>query len=242
MILDFFKKHTPQPPPKVDLHSHLLPGLDDGVRTMDESMEIIEKFHAAGYRKLITTPHIMSDYFDNNRKIIYDRLEEVRSEIKKHRIQIDLHAAAEYYLDEAFIEKLNKNEPLLTFGDNYVLFETAFMNEPIFLKDAVFKMNTSGYKPVFAHPERYLYLARKPSLVQELLNMNVLFQLNILSLKNYYSKEVRKFAQKLLKLNSIRFAGSDCHNLQQFNSFQMALESREFSQINTSNLLNEKIE
>lgn len=242
MILDLFKKHTPQLPPKVDLHSHLLPGLDDGVRTMDESVEIIEKFYLLGYRKLIITPHIMSDYFPNNRKIIYDRLEELRSEILKHGIKIDLHAAAEYYLDETFIEKLNKNEPLLTFGDNYVLFETAFMNEPVFLKDAVFKMNTSGYKPVFAHPERYLYLSRKPSLIQELLNMNVLFQLNILSLRNYYSKEVRKFAQKLLQMNCIRFAGSDCHNLQQFKSFHTALESREFSQIKASDLLNNQIE
>lgn len=243
MILDFFKRRKINPfnPPEVDLHSHLLPGLDDGVNTMAESLEIIKRFYAQGYRKLITTPHIMSDFFANDQKTIYSHLEEVRFELVKRDIKIELQAAAEYYLDEALIEKLDKNEPLLTFGDKYLLFETAFMNEPVFLKDAIFKMNTNGYKPVLAHPERYLYLIRKPSLVEEIQKMSVFLQLNILSLKDYYSREVRKFAEKLIKTNSIHFIGSDCHNMRQFDSFKLALESRELTRLNNMKFFNDQL-
>jgi tyrosine-protein phosphatase YwqE len=159
----------------------------------------------------------------------------------KKEIKIDLQAAAEYYLDEALIEKLDKNEPLLTFGHNYLLFETAFMNEPVFLKDAIFKMNTNGYKPVLAHPERYLYLIRKPSLVEEIQKMGVFLQLNILSLKDYYSREVRRFAEKLIKTNSIHFIGSDCHNMRQFDSFKLALESRELARLNNLKFFNDQL-
>ncbi len=240
MILDFFKqrKYLRFIPPKIDLHSHLLPGLDDGVKTMSEAVEIVSKFFRAGYQKLITTPHIMSDYYPNDQFIINSRLAELRSELQKRGVRVKVMAAAEYYMDEALIEKLEKNEPLLTFSDNYLLFETAFMNEPVFLKDAVFKMSTNGYKPVLAHPERYLYLMRKPGLVKELLNMNVYFQLNILSLRNYYSKEVRIFAEKLLKTRSVHFIGSDCHNIRQFDSLKLALESWELSRLSSMKFLN----
>ncbi len=243
MILDFFKprKYIRFIPPRTDLHSHLLPGLDDGVKTMPEAVEIITNFSKAGYRKLITTPHIMSDYYPNDSYIIKSRLSELRSELKKRGVNVKIYAAAEYYMDEALIEKLENNEPLLTFSDNYLLFETAFMNEPVFLKEAVFKMSTNGYKPVLAHPERYLYLMRKPGLVKELINMNVYFQLNILSLRNYYSREVRKFGEKLLKSRSVHFIGSDCHNIRQFDSLKLALESRELSRLSSMRFLNDTI-
>ena len=243
MILDFFKqrKFVKFTPPRTDLHSHLLPGLDDGVKTMSEAIEVIGNFYNLGYRKMVTTPHIMSDYYPNDEHNINNTLAEVRSELRKKGIKVDLHAAAEYYLDEALIEKLENNEPLLTFGGKFLLFETAFMNEPVFLKEAVFKMSANGYKPVYAHPERYLYLMRKPALVKELLNMNVFFQLNILSLRNYYSKEVRKFAEKLLKMRAIHFIGSDCHNIRQFNSLKLALESRELSRLSAMRFFNDKL-
>lgn len=213
-------------PLKVDIHSHLLPGLDDGVASMTESLELIEAFSRIGYEKLITTPHVMSDYYPNKREEILARLEDVRGAAHKKGIQIDLEAAAEYYMDEGFIEKIEKKEQLLTIGHKYVLFETSFMNEPVFLKETLFQLNTNGYYPIMAHPERYMYLFNNDSLVNELINMNVRFQVNLLSLTGYYSKEVRTLARKLLDSGKVSFFGSDCHNLTQFHSLKAVYQKK----------------
>lgn len=226
-MFNFFRKKAPPFNPfLVDIHSHLLPGLDDGVTSLEESLTIIQAFKRLGYRKLITTPHVMSDYYPNSSEAILNKLNEVRRELAKRKIQIKLDAAAEYYLDEGFIEKIERKEKLLTFGDRFILFETSFMNEPVFLKDTLFQLNTNGYKPVMAHPERYIYLLNNERLLEELINMNVRFQLNMLSLTGYYSREVRNLAKKLFNTGRVSFLGSDCHNLNQFNALKSVYQQK----------------
>ncbi|MCK5470802.1 MAG: capsular biosynthesis protein, partial [Cyclobacteriaceae bacterium] len=122
----------------VDIHSHLLPGLDDGVKSVEETVYILKILQNLGYKKIITTPHVMSDHYPNTEEGIVSKLEETIDLLSEHKLNIKLEVAAEYYLDENLISKLSKQEKLLTFGKNYLLFETSFFNKPAFLEDAVF--------------------------------------------------------------------------------------------------------
>jgi tyrosine-protein phosphatase YwqE len=209
----FSKSSTSQKLPfLVDIHSHLLPGLDDGVKSMEETIYILKSLQKLGYQKVITTPHVMSDHYPNTTEDIIIKLAEVKKAVEKSGLRIQLEAAAEYYLDEQLISSLSERKKLLTFHGNYLLFETSFLNKPAFLEEAVFNMNTNGYQPVLAHPERYVYLQSNKQLLQQLKNMNVLFQVNLLSLFGYYSPDIRKSAINLIKSGFVDFIGTDCHN------------------------------
>ena len=225
-------------PSSTDVHSHLLPGIDDGVRTIEESLSVIKYLKQLGFSKLITTPHIMSDYYKNTPAIIHSKLEEVKGAIETENLEIELEAAAEYYLDEWFYEQIINDKELLTFGDNYLLFETSFTVEPLLLKEIIFKLNSSGYKPVFAHPERYFYLHENQTLLDDLIGQGLLFQLNLLSLSGYYSKPVEKMAIQLLKRNAIAFVGSDCHNLVQANALKETLKQKNTKHLKSFTPLN----
>jgi protein-tyrosine phosphatase len=165
---------------RVDIHSHLLPGLDDGVQSYEESEDVILHFQKLGYRKLITSPHVMSDTYKNTAERILARLEKLRTYLKNQDIDIEIQAAAEYYLDEQVFRMIEDNQKMLTFGKNLLLFETNFLNEPFNMKEFIFLATTKGYKPVLAHPERYLYLQNNLDKAQDLLDRGVLFQINIL--------------------------------------------------------------
>jgi tyrosine-protein phosphatase YwqE len=197
---------------EVDMHSHLIPGIDDGSKTMEESLKLIKRLSDYGLRKLITTPHIMSEYYKNTPEIISMGLEELRKAIKNEGIPVEIAAAAEYYMDEIFLEKIKEGEKLLTFGDGYILVETGFINKPQMLLETLFQLEMSGYKPILAHPERYQYLIGDKSLVQDLVDRKILFQINLLSLTGFYSKPVKDFAESLLERNLVKFLGTDCHN------------------------------
>ena len=226
----------------VDIHSHLLPGLDDGVKSIEETVYILKIMQSLGYKKIITTPHVMSDRYPNSEQEILSKLEATKDLIVKHQLDIELDAAAEYYLDESLMSKLSKKEKLLTFGNNYLLFETSFFNKPAFLEEAVFNMNTQGYEPILAHPERYNYLLDNKKLLEKLKNMNLLFQMNILSLAGFYSAESKKFALKLLKDKQIDFVGTDCHNAFQADELFKKADTKYFKLLKSQNILNESLQ
>jgi len=224
-----------------DLHSHLLPGIDDGVQTIEESLEVIKGFKNLGFKKLITTPHIMFDFYKNNPEIIQQKLSEVRTALANSNIEIEIEAAAEYYLDEHFLELINSDEKLLTFGDNYVLFELSFIAKPLTIKDAVFNMQTQGYKPVLAHAERYLYYHESMVDLKEIYDTGVLLQLNILSLSGYYAKQVMRMAKKLLAARMISFISSDCHNARQLMALEDVLNSAQMNLLLDQTILNQQL-
>lgn len=213
MFFGLFKKKEKIeiPPLLVDMHSHLLPNLDDGADDLEESVTMIKRFVDLGYKKLITTPHIMSDFYCNTPEGIREKQQLVNTELKKRGIDICLEIASEYYLDEGFLAKLDENEPLLTFGDNYILFETSYINEPPHLETAIFAMQSKGLKPVLAHPERYTYMYDDFSKVDKLVEQGVLLQVNINSLNGYYSKTAKKFAERMIDKKQVSFISSDCH-------------------------------
>ncbi|MEO9534269.1 MAG: CpsB/CapC family capsule biosynthesis tyrosine phosphatase [Crocinitomicaceae bacterium] len=195
-----------------DLHSHLIPGIDDGSKNIDESLIMLKKFSELGFKKVITTPHIMIDFYKNNPETILGGLEKVRKAIKDVGINIEIEAAAEYYLDGHFEELIAKKE-LLTFGDNYVLFELSFSNEPPRVKDAIFNMITSGYKPILAHVERYPFYHNAWDTIEDFSNRGCLLQLNTNSLSGQYGPAVKKMAESLIDKDMIDVIGSDCHHL-----------------------------
>lgn len=235
----WFKKETVIGPAlEVDIHSHLLPGIDDGAKSLEEAERIIVSFSKLGYRKLVTTPHIMSDAYQNTPHIIHEKLALLNAHLHRQNITVEVEAAAEYYVDEKLLKMLASDEPLLTFGNRYLLFETNFMNEPFNLKEFIFNATTKGYKPVLAHPERYLYLQDNLSKAEDLLNRGVLFQVNISSLTGLYSKMAQLTAHKLIDRGWIHWLGSDCHQLQHVALIEEARRSKYFRKALTLPLLN----
>jgi protein-tyrosine phosphatase len=194
-----------------DVHSHFIPGIDDGAKTMDDSLELIRSMSELGYRKVITTPHIMSDHYRNTPENILAGLEKVREAVLREKIDIKVDAAAEYYLDSEFDQKI-EGRKLLTFGKNYVLFELSFFSPPEILFDIIFKLQTHGYIPVLAHPERYSYWYGNLEQFKLIKERGALLQLNINSITGHYSAECKKTAEKLIDNNMVNFLGSDCHH------------------------------
>lgn len=238
-MISLFKKQAPSVAPlSIDIHSHLLPGIDDGVKDLEQSIFVIKQLYELGYRKFITTPHVMSDFFPNTPSIIRKKLEEVQAELKFLEIPVQIEAAAEYYLDDYLVQMLDEEKEILTFGDGYFLFETSFINEPAYLMEVVFKLNAMGLKPVLAHPERYLYLHNDADLVNELLEKGVLFQINIMSLSGYYSSESKRFAEKLIDLDLVSFVGSDCHGMKHVDAITKTSTQKYFKKALNLKLLN----
>ncbi len=243
-MFNLFKKKKPAPKNKLstDLHSHLLPGLDDGVESYDESLQLIQSFQELGYNKLVTTPHIMHDFYNNSADEIISKTTELNKLIALKGIDIEVIPAAEYYLDEYLLDKVNdKDFPLLTFGDNYLLFETSFMNQPFYLNEFIFHAKSRGLNPVLAHPERYAYLQSNPELIDDLITRGALLQLNINSITGYYSKQVKKTAEKLIDAKKIHFLGSDCHNTNHMAVTQNARTEKYYNKALSLPLLNNSI-
>ncbi len=225
----------------VDVHSHLIPGIDDGSQTMEETIELLTNFQELGYKKVITTPHIMSDYYKNTPEIILGGLEEVRIALKEAGLTITIDAAAEYNLDADF-EKIIDTDNLLTFGDQYVLFELPFFQEPPMLNEIVWKLQTKGFRPVLAHVERYSFWFNDWDRVIELKDRGVLFQVNINSLTGHYGPEVKTMAERLIDENLISLVGSDCHNMNHMELTKKALTFPYLHQIiKNENLINKKL-
>lgn len=195
-----------------DVHSHLIPGIDDGAQTMEETVELLTNFQELGYKKVITTPHVMSDYYKNTPEIILGGLANVRKAIQQNGLSIEIEAAAEYNLDADF-ESIIDADNLLTFGDDYILFELPFFQEPPMLNDIIWKLQTKGLKPILAHVERYSFWFNDWEKILEIKDRGVLFQLNINSLTGHYGPEVKKMAERLIDNDLINLVGSDCHNM-----------------------------
>jgi len=221
-----------------DVHSHFIPGIDDGSESLEMSIELIEAMAGYGYKKVITTPHVMSDYYKNTPEIILGGLDKVREGVQKAGLDIEVDAAAEYYLDFE-MEQLIKEKQLLTFGQNYVLFELPFISEPPMLADSIFNMQMAGYKPVLAHPERYTYWYDQYEKYAELSEKGVILQLNINSLTGYYSPATKKISERLVKDGLIRLLGSDCHHMNHTRLMQSARKEKGIHQLlESGNLLN----
>ena len=198
-------------PLRVDMHSHLLPGIDDGAQTMEDSMALIKRMVDLGYTELWTTPHVMADLYPNSTKTILAKLEDVRIALRANGIRIPINAAAEYLLDEGFGTKI-KEDDLLTLPGKRVLVEMSFVSPTPLLDDYVFQLQTKGYRVVLAHPERYLYYRNQPDQYERLHARGVEFQINLLSLSGHYGTPTYENALFLLENGMVDYFGTDLHH------------------------------
>jgi protein-tyrosine phosphatase len=199
---------------------------------------LVRRLAGYGLRKIITTPHIMYEYYRNTPEIVALGLEDLRKAVKNEGIQIEIEAAAEYYMDEIFLEKITLGEKILSFGENYVLVETGFINKPQMLFDIIFQLEMAGYKPILAHPERYQYLITDKKLLEDLVDRHIIFQVNILSLTGFYSKQVKDFADMMLERGLIKFLGTDCHNVRYLDMMETLVKHKHYDKIRNLDLLN----
>jgi len=223
-MLSLFKKKSPLlkeliPKDFTDIHSHILWGLDDGAKTEADTKSLLEQMKILGFGRSITTPHCMSQVWENTTAGIQQKEAVVQNAMKLWEYTLPVKAAAEYLLDGNFRTKLEQ-EKLLPLKDNIVLVELSYSNPPIQLYDIIFAIQLKGYTPLLAHPERYLYYAKKETEFKQLKHAGCLFQLNLLATTGYYGKEVLQLADVLLKNGLYDFVGSDIHNLHHCNNFQ----------------------
>jgi len=205
-----------------DCHSHILPGVDDGVQSMEDSLSILEMYEKLGVRKVWFTPHIMEDLPNKTEKLkeIFDELESAYNKdfnsrnVNNNYSKVEISLSAEYMLDGLFQERL-KQKDLLTHGEmkNHLLVETSYFNPPYNLKGTIENILSAGYYPILAHPERYVYMGDND--YKELKQLKVLFQMNLSSLAGMYGKDAMKKAEKMLKLSYYNFIGSDLHRKSQ---------------------------
>lgn len=223
---------------KTDMHSHLIPGIDDGSKSLEDSLTLLRKFQEMGYQKVVTTPHVMSDFYKNTPEIILGGLEKVREAMQREGLTIALEAAAEYYLDFHFDELIKKRN-LLTFGQNHVLFELSFNDEPPRVKETIFNLITEGYKPILAHVERYPFYINQWDKIEDYRERGVLLQLNINSLSGHYGPPVKKMGEQLIERGWIDVIGSDCHHIGHLQMMESLRTNPHLHKVaNQENLLN----
>ena len=194
-----------------DMHSHLLPGLDDGSKSVEESIDYISTLSALGYKKLICTPHIISDLYFNNRETIEPAYELLKQAVADAGLDIELGFAAEFMINPEFSELVQQGK-MLPFGDNYLLVEMGFLSSPPNIKEVIFDLIIRGFKPVLAHPERYSYLHNSFEVIQDFAANGCLLQINLLSLTGHYGKPVKQTAERMIKEKIVSFAGTDLHH------------------------------
>ena len=218
MIFPFFKKRKKEkkrgPKLRVDLHSHLIPGIDDGSQSIEESLALLQGLEALGYEKLIITPHIMSDSYPNSAKTILYGLDRLRKEAKNNGIALMLDAAAEYYLDEHFFDEMRSND-IMAIANRYVLFESSYISKPLQIEEMIFAIGEAGYEPMMAHPERYRYVKNPEKEYRRFKELGVKFQVNINSFGGHYGKQAETLANFLNEAGMIDFLGSDVHHRKQ---------------------------
>ena len=189
-----------------DCHSHVLAGVDDGVRTIDESLAVLEYLESLGVSEVWCTPHVMED-MENSTDVLRSGFRELTDVYKG---PVKLHLAAEYMLDTVFEQRLREQD-LLVSGEDRVLVETSSGTPPVDMMDKLYELQRAGYTPLLAHPERYRYLKEKD--YENLRHLGILFQLNLPSLLGFYGETVMKKACWLLEKGHYTCAGSDCHRL-----------------------------
>ncbi|WP_025739873.1 tyrosine-protein phosphatase [Aquimarina pacifica] len=210
----------------IDIHSHLLPGIDDGVKTMYQSAYILERFERMGVKKVITTPHVIQDVWPNTSHTIQENLQEIKDIIVALNIRkLELQASAEYMLDDLFYSRI-KSKDILPLHKNYILVEMSTFGPPMNISEFLFEIKLAGYIPILAHPERYSFYHDDLKKFDELKKSGFLFQINLLSLSGYYGERVQNMAKRLMSLDYIDFTGTDIHNYHQLGVLEQGFQPK----------------
>lgn len=222
---------------KVDIHSHLLPGIDDGAPTMDHTIGMLRKMEELGYQKLIMTPHVMAGVYENTSEIIQSKLSEVQVVAKNAGLNLQLEASAEYFYDETLFQRVESAD-ILPFHGNHVLFELSFRIKPTRIEDFIFLLKTKGYQPVIAHFERYFYFHPELDIAHLLKERGCLIQVNWNSFAGHYGPEVKAQAMRLLYAGLIDILGTDCHRIEHLNILEEFLKTSTAQKVLNKNYRN----
>lgn len=224
-----------------DIHSHLINEVDDGSKSKEESLYLLNQLYSLGIKKVITTPHIYTGKYDNTEAILIEKFQQLTSYLIECNCPVELELAAEYFADNSFLAKVKAEKQLLSFGKNYLLFEFSFLSLPLFWKDLIFQLKVQNYTPVLAHPERYLFMHQNFGIIEEMKDLGVKFQINIPSLGEAYGLPVKKQAETLVKKGYVDFLGTDLHNAAQIPFVQSGLKNKVLKNISTELLLNTQL-
>ena len=214
----------------IDIHSHLLPGIDDGAKDEKDSNLLINTLRDYGFSQFITTPHVLTGVWNNTTEGIKATEKQALHNQKENNISVPFKAAAEYLMDDTFVS-LFKSEQLLTLKDNYVLVEMSYLNPPMQLFEILFELQLEGYKPILAHPERYIFYYNNIEAYKKLKKAGCLFQINLLSVTGYYGKQVLDISKMLLEEDMIDYVGSDVHHTRHAESLKNPILLKKFANL-----------
>ena len=205
----------------VDIHSHLLPGIDDGSPDVAQSLSLIQQLSDLGFGKFICTPHIFKELYPNDAHTISSALKEVKVELENSGLEVDIAAAAEYMIDENFQVK----DGLLCLQGKYILIEMSYLSETPGIDQVIFDLQIHGYQVILAHPERYSFNHQYLTRFNRYKEMGVLFQLNLLAVCGYYGNEVKRVSEYLLENKLYDFAATDLHHNRHLHVLSNAITS-----------------
>lgn len=210
-----------------DIHSHVVPGIDDGSPTVERSVELVDRMRRWGIEKFIVTPHVTQDTFENTPEIISEAYGELREGLRQAGIEVDMDYSAEYRIDEMFVEQLEAGIVRRLHG-SYLLVENSYIQEPYNLDQILFQISMKGFRPILAHPERYIYYYDKRDRYDELHRNGILFQVNLLSLAGFYGKEPKKIAEMLIDKDYVDFLGTDLHRRTHADVIEQYIGSKDY--------------
>ena len=226
-MIFFLKTKTPvlKLPFYSDIHSHVLPGVDDGPAKTQEAVQILQYYRQTGVRQIYLTPHIdFSRYPNNTPFFLSERYRKFTHSIPPTRVP-ELHLAAEYMCNN----QMDTQVPLLCLHNSHVLIEMSYYYLSPNIEDIIFSLVNNNYKPILAHPERYTYLHKKLHAFEKYMHMGCVMQLNLLSLTGRYGPESTHILKHLLENNYYRYVGSDVHSLAQFQLLKKTTVSRKYA-------------
>lgn len=213
-MFDFLKKKPKSPAElcfSTDIHCHLVPGIDDGSPDAKTSADLIERMQGWGIKRIIASPHVTQNTFENDASTIEPAMQELQAELARRGNSIPVSHSAEYRIDELLTKRIADNN-LCFLPNDYMIIENAFLQEPWNLDQLIFDLQVRGIKPILAHPERYSYYYNKPARYEALHNSGLAFQINLLSLAGAYGKAEKKIAEQLIEKGLVDFIGTDLHN------------------------------
>jgi len=222
----------------VDMHSHLLPGIDDGATDVIQTVGLMKKLTELGFQKLLCTPHVFTELYPNTPETIKSALDETQLALQKAHLNVETGAAAEYMINDTFAI----SDQLLCLPGRHLLIEMSYLAEMPDIERIIFDLQLRGYIVILAHPERYNFYFGKHQRFHRLKDIGVLFQLNLLSLCGYYGKEVRRQAEYLIQKNYYELAGTDLHHEKHLEILTREIQSgRLFVQVGHLNFRNKEL-
>lgn len=229
-LLGIFKSKPSEPAKlcfETDIHCHIVPGVDDGAKTVESAADLVERMQRWGIKRIVASPHVTRDTFENNSANLDPALARLRAELKKRGNNIEVSHAAEYRIDDLLSERMEANDLMTYPGGKYILIENSFLQEPWNLDQIVFDLQVRGLQPIMAHPERYSYYHNDIKRYHRLREAGLKMQINMLSLADGYGPSEAKMARRLIKEGLVDFIGTDLHNTRHADKIDAYLLTRQ---------------